>query len=433
MKNLSFFKHTGYGKFILVFVLLFGAGLACGAPISIGLSNPGQPQQLAQTPEFQFTPGPQPTLAAGQAVVPTYTPNPSGGIPSTGGNAAPAGAPTNLIDLHNREAPGVVNIHVVVNSGGQSGFAAGSGFLVDGQKHIVTNNHVVEGATQVTVTWFNGIESDAKVIGTDPDSDLAVLQVSDIPGGVHPLTLGDSNNIQVGEWVVAIGNPFDVGGSMSEGIISGMGRTIQSLTPFSIPQAIQTDAAINPGNSGWPLIDMSGSVIGVNAQIATNGQQNAGSGVGFAIPSNIVRKVIPVLISKGSYQWPWLGIEGTSVDLAIQSANNLPTQQGAYITNIVQGGPASQAGLRGANNVSQLNSGSATVPTGGDVVIAADGQPITSFDDLLIATDNKNPGDQMTLTILRNGQKQDVKVTLAPRPANLNQNQNSGNNPFQIP
>jgi 2-alkenal reductase len=181
----------------------------------------------------------------------------------------------------------VVNIKIYINQSGQTGRGAGSGFIIDNQGHIVTNNHVVSEAGQITVVFANSIEEEAQVVGTDPNSDLAVIKVASLPQGVQPLTLGDSDKVQVGEWVIAIGNPFGLGGSMSVGIISATGRTIESgATPFSIPQALQTDAAINPGNSGGPLINLSGHVIGVNAQIATNGGAAANAGAPTVVRSS---------------------------------------------------------------------------------------------------------------------------------------------------
>jgi len=222
--------------------------------------------------------------------------------------------------------PGVVSILVLVNSTqtGQQGAAAGSGFILDSQGHIVTNNHVVANATFVMVAFADGTQSQAKVLGTDVNSDLAVLQVNQLPQGMHPLPLGNSDQLQVGDWVIAIGNPFGLGGSMTLGIVSALGRSIPSgVTPFSIPGAIQTDAAINPGNSGGPLINMAGQVVGINAQIETGGASNANSGVGFAIPVNVVQHVVPSLIANGAFQWPWLGIAGGNVGLLIQQANKL--------------------------------------------------------------------------------------------------------------
>ena len=319
-----------------------------------------------------------------------------------------------LADLYGQVNSGVVSIQVIVQRGAQIGQGAGSGFILDDRGHIVTNNHVVAEAQQITVVFYDGIEAEAEVVGTDDDSDLAVIRVNALPKGAHPLPLGDSDQIQVGEWVVAIGNPFGLGGSITAGIVSAVGRTIPSgATPFSIPQAVQTDAAINPGNSGGPLLTLRGEVIGVNAQIASSGGVNAG--VGFAIPSNVVRRVAPVLIESGSYEWPWLGVVGTSVGLTIMKANDLDTQRGAYIDAVVPDSPAAEAGLKGSDSTAEING--LQVSAGGDVVIEADGEPIADFGDLLVAVAFKNVGDTIELTVLRNGQRRQIVVALIPRPS----------------
>ncbi len=329
--------------------------------------------------------------------------------------AVPAGQQGSLVTLYKQLSPGIVNIDVSMGQGALAGQGEGSGFIYDDQGHIITNNHVVDQANHVTVVFYNGIEADATIVGTDPYSDLAVLKVDKLPAGTHPLTLGNSDQVAVGESVIAIGNPFGLGSSMTAGIVSAVGRTIESgATPFSIPQAIQTDAAINPGNSGGPLLNLQGQVVGVNAQIATNGSQ-ASAGVGFAIPVNIVRQVVPVLLQKGSYQWPWLGVSGGSVDLAVMKANNLPNQRGAYIDEVTRGGPAAKAGLQGSTG-SQIVDG-VQVPTGGDVIVAIDGKPVDNFDTLLVQIASHKPGDQVKLTVLHDGTSRQITVTLEGRPS----------------
>ena len=322
-----------------------------------------------------------------------------------------------LSALYEQLIPGVVNIRSYVQQAGMTGQAAGSGFVIDDEGHIVTNEHVVAQAQTVTVIFHNGLEVQAEIAGTDIDSDLAVLEVEDVPDGVVALTLGEVDSVMPGDPVVAIGNPFSLGGSMTLGIISAMGRTLPtSDTPFSIPQAIQTDAAINPGNSGGPLLTLEGKVIGVNAQIASGSGTN--SGVGFAIPENVVRRVVPALIERGSYTWPWLGVSGGGVSLFVQEANLLDTQEGAYIAVVVENGPADEAGLEGATGQQTILG--QIVPVGGDVVVEADGEPIRDFADLLNHVAFQRPGDSITLTIIRNGARQEVEVELAARPADLN-------------
>ncbi len=322
-----------------------------------------------------------------------------------------------LAGLYEQLNPGVVSIQVYIERETLSGGGAGSGFVLDSEGHIVTNNHVIADATQVTVIFYNGMEAEAEVIGADAESDLAILQVERLAEGAHALPLADSDQVRVGEWVIAIGNPFQLGSSMSVGIVSAVGRTIPTgLTPFVIPQAIQTDAAINPGNSGGPLLNLRGEVIGVNAQILSNGAP-VNVGVGFAIPANVVRRITPTLIQNGSYQWPWLGVQGGDVRLAMMEANNLETQSGAYIADVVPDSPAHEAGLRGTSDFREIDG--LEVPIGGDVVIEADGKPVTDFASLLVSVASKNPGETVALTILREGQQQQLTVALKARPQNL--------------
>ncbi|MCL4297782.1 MAG: trypsin-like peptidase domain-containing protein [Anaerolineae bacterium] len=323
-----------------------------------------------------------------------------------------------LAGLYERLNPGVVSIQVYIERETLGGAAAGSGFILDTEGHVVTNNHVIADATRVTVVFYDGTEAEAEVIGADAESDLAILRVEQLGQGAHPLPLADSDQVQVGEWVVAIGNPFELGGSMSVGIVSAVGRTIPTgSTPFVIPQAIQTDAAINPGNSGGPLLNLRGEVVGVNAQILSRSAMPANAGVGFAIPSNIVRRIAPTLIEHGAYQWPWLGVQGGDVSLTVMEANQLESQLGAYIADVVPNGPADEAGLQGSSGFQEV--GGLEVPVGGDVVVEADGRPVADFADLLVTVASKNPGETIVLTILRDGQQQDVTVTLEPRPENV--------------
>lgn len=323
--------------------------------------------------------------------------------------------PTLLASLYEQTNAGVVGIAVNVQRAGRIGQGSGSGFIIDPQGYIITNNHVIAQAQTVTVTFFDGTEVNAEIIGRDPDSDLAVLLVNELPVDAIALGLADSDQVTVGEWVVAIGNPFGLESTMTVGIVSALGRVIPTeVGPFNIPQAIQTDAAINPGNSGGPLINLRGEVIGVNAQIITRQGVPANIGIGFAIPANIVRRIAPVLIETGVYQWPWLGVGVGNIGLLIMQANELPGQQGAYIDEVVSGSPADEAGLQGSTrtvNVDGLN-----VPVGGDVVVAVDGQPVANQNDLLVAIADRNPGESMELTVLRNGEHIQLTATLAPRP-----------------
>jgi len=318
--------------------------------------------------------------------------------------------------LYAQVNPSVVNITVYLKEDNQVLPASqGSGFVYDPDGHIVTNAHVVHGAEQIDVTFSDGTIRAAEIVGEDLHSDLAVIRVEEMPAGTNPLPLGNMQDLAVGQSVVAIGNPFGLEGTLTRGIISALGRTIPALTTFSIPQSIQTDAAINPGNSGGPLLNLRGEVIGVNAQIETGGGSNSNSGVGFAIPVSIVQKVAPSLIQNGGFDWPWLGVRGRSLDLALVKAMDLPVEKGAYLWLVVEGGPAEKAGLVGASRTVEYDS--RPVDVGGDVVTAIDGQTVESFDDLLIYVSlNGVPGQEVTLKIWRDGEYQDVKVVLEKRP-----------------
>ncbi|MEW5869392.1 MAG: trypsin-like peptidase domain-containing protein [Chloroflexota bacterium] len=291
----------------------------------------------------------------------------------------------------------------------------GSGFVFDASGHIVTNAHVVHGADQLEVTFSGNDTRRAEIIGEDLHSDLAVVKVDDMPSGITPLPLGSMDEVAVGQTVVAIGNPFGYGGTLTRGIVSALGRNIPALTSFSIPQAIQTDAPINPGNSGGPLLNLKGEVIGINAQIETGGNGRVNSGIGFAIPVSIASRVIPKLIEDGSYSWGWLGVRGGDLTLTLVEAMQLPVDKGAYIAEVISGGAADKAGLRGANKQTTVDG--RLVEVGGDVIIAIDGTPVHSFEDILVYISLKtSPGQTVQLTIVRNGETKEVSATLQPRP-----------------
>lgn len=321
-----------------------------------------------------------------------------------------------LVDLYSRLNPSVVNIAIYQTQGDSTiGIGQASGFVYDNQGHIITNAHVVHGYDSFDITFSDGLIRQATTVGEDLFSDLAVIKV-DLPTGIAPIPLGTMDNLAVGQTAVAIGNPFGFEGTLTSGIISALGRTIPSQTQYRIPQAIQTDAAINPGNSGGPLLNLNGEVIGVVDQIETTDTSAGNVGVGFAIPVSIVHRVIPALIESGHYDWPWLGLQGYTVYPALVKAMNLPVEQGAYVSVVTEGGPAQAAGLIGtANNVTQDGF---SVEIGGDVITAIDGQPVKTFDDILLYLSlQTSPGQDVTLTILRSGKYQDVKVQLGTRPA----------------
>ncbi len=325
-----------------------------------------------------------------------------------------------LEGLYQQVNPGVVSIRVSsVNDE-----ALGSGFVIDKQGHIVTNFHVVENADKVEIDFPSGLKVYGDVIGTDLDSDLAVIKVDVSEEELTPLPLGDSDTALVGQVVVAIGNPYGLSGTMTLGIVSARGRVLDSLRQtasgvyFSAGDLIQTDASINPGNSGGPLLNLKGEVIGVNRAIQTSGQtlsgESANTGIGFAVSSNIVSRVVPSLISNGSYNYPYLGLSSlNSLNLTIVDALNLPQNTGAYITDIAAGGPADIAGLRGGSTQTQISG----LYSGGDLIVAVDGREIKDFSELLsYMVVNKAPGDVITFTVIRGGDRVDVPVTLGERP-----------------
>ncbi len=335
-----------------------------------------------------------------------------------------------LPDLYDRVNPAVVNIRVRLSNGDNLdllpnqpfGSAQGSGFLYDDQGHFVTNFHVVDGVDEILVVFSDGLALEGELIGADPDSDLAVVHVDDIPSGIVPLPLADSGGLRVGEPVVAIGNPFGLQGTMTTGIISGLGRTLPSQAVaigggrFNIPNIIQTDAAINPGNSGGPLLNLAGEVIGVNTAIASSDRQF--SGVGYAVPANTVARVVPELIENGRFAHPYLGIAGLDLSPGIRLAMDLDAQQrGVLVIDVTEGGPADDAGLIGSTVEVDIDGRPASV--GGDIIIAIDGQPVNDFDDLIAyLSDITVVGQTVKLELLRDGEQLSVEVKLGERPTN---------------
>ncbi len=349
---------------------------------------------------------------------------------------------TQLAELYDQVNPAVVNVQVTLPAasaasssmqipGFQFGFpqqqqqqpqysyAQGSGFVYDEDGHIVTNYHVAGEAVEITVVFWNGLSMSADLVGSDPDSDLAVIQVDGLPDGVQPLSLGDSDALRVGQTVAAIGNPFGLEGTMTTGIVSGLARTMpsQAFTAdgerFSIPDVIQTDAAINPGNSGGPLLNLAGDVIGVNTAIES--QMGQFAGVGFAVPSNIVMRVVPVLIEEGSYPHAWLGIAGMDLLPEIREAMDLDsTQSGALVVAVTANSPADEAGLRGGDTELQVMG--RPVQIGGDIIVSIDGQDVIGFDDLLSYVTAAEVGQRVTLGVLRDGEMMTLNVMLAARP-----------------
>jgi 2-alkenal reductase len=338
-----------------------------------------------------------------------------------------------LVNIYQRTESSVVNIEII---GADDRSASGSGFLYDTAGHIVTNSHVVQGAKSLLVTFHDGSVAEPKIVATDDYSDLAVLKVDISQKQLAPVTLGDSSKLKVGQRVAVIGNPFGLLSSMTIGIISATGRTLQSaylLNPgstspardYSNPSIIQVDAQINPGNSGGPLLDIYGQVIGVVTAIRT--EPSPGSpiatfqGVGFAVPSNTVKRVVPQLINNGKVEYSWLGIRSvsgrSSLSVAALSKQlNLPVNHGVLVSEVVPDSPAALAGVRGGNQKLQVRG--VEIITGGDIIVAINGQPIRDMDALLAyLVENTTPGDTITLTIIRDNQTLEAKVALKPRPA----------------
>ncbi|MGB9003290.1 MAG: trypsin-like peptidase domain-containing protein [Nitrosotalea sp.] len=305
---------------------------------------------------------------------------------------------------------------VIINGAPSEGQSTrlGSGFIYDAEGHIITNYHVVSGTQTVYVTFADGNTYAAKVIGTDQYNDIAVLNITDnfTYEKIIPLQFGNSSNLQIGQYVAAIGNPFGLTQTLTHGIISAIGRSLSdsSTGGFSIPDVIQTDAAINSGNSGGPLLDMYGHVIGMNTAIQTDSGDF--SGIGFVIPSNQIARIVPILIENGTYQHPWLGVEGRNMDADLALANNLPRDYyGVMVMNVLQGSPADKAGIQAAT-LDENN-----IPHGGDIIIGVDGHKVRTIYDIIDYQDsNKSVGDKMTLEINRGGKIIDIIVTLAARP-----------------
>ncbi|MFN2612493.1 MAG: S1C family serine protease, partial [Solirubrobacterales bacterium] len=292
--------------------------------------------------------------------------------------------------IYERDAQGVAFVQAEKTQNVQSPFdlfpqqqhstATGSGFVIDTGGHVLTNNHVVDGADKVTVKVGDGATVDAKVIGSDPSSDVALLQLSGDHSNFHPLQLADSSSIEVGDPVVAIGNPFGLDRTVTSGIVSALQREISAPNGFSISDVIQTDAPINPGNSGGPLIDSSGRVVGINSQIETGGGQGS-VGIGFAVPSNTARDVVDQLLSTGTVKRAFLGVSGTDVTPDLAQAVNLPVDHGALVQQAYPGGPAARAGLRGGET--QATVGGQPVALGGDIIVKVNGKDVQGMDDVV--------------------------------------------------
>ena len=388
---------------LVAIAALAGATLGCGLPSEVLLQPTALP---APTP----TPVPAtPTTAPPQ--VPAMTAEPANALEGQ------------VVAVYESAGPAVVNISTVViaydffmrpvpQEGG-----TGSGFVYDAEGHIVTNYHVVENAEELSVTLADGEVYPAEIVGVDPSNDLAVVRI-DVENLPQPVALGDSDGLRVGEFVVAIGNPFGLERTLTVGVISSLGRVIQSPDGRFIGEAIQTDAAINPGNSGGPLLDLEGRVIGVNSQIIS--PSRASAGIGFAVPVNTVKRVVPQLIAQGRYAHPWLGVQplGLTPERAQafrEAGMNVPVDEGLLMIEVIPGGPADRAGIRGGDRIVQL--GNVQLPLGGDIVTAINGEAVDDLQELTVYLETQTQvGDTVEVTIFRGGAEQSMPVTLAERP-----------------
>jgi len=358
---------------------------------------------------FAFVMIPPPSISPPEIIVS------NGHGPSTVGEETPLslGKDLSLIQIFERAETGVVRVNIQRSEEVVSTNGVGSGFVFDKNGHVITNAHVVENSDKVVVTFLDGRSYNAEVIGVDPATDISVIRVDAEPSLLKPLLIGDSSNLKVGMQVAAIGNPFGLSGSMTSGIVSALGRLLPQESGFSIPDVIQTDAAINPGNSGGPLLNSRGEVVGINTAI----QSATGefTGVGFAIPSNTIAKIVPKLISDGTYHHPWVGIAGRDINPDLAKVLHLTDARGFLIVNVVEGSPADKAGLKGSSETKEIDGIEYLI--GGDVVLSVDGNVVRKIDDILIHLQRyKSVGDEMVLEILRDGRVTNIVVKLDERP-----------------
>jgi serine protease Do len=428
-------KVISLASLVLVSAMLLSACSGIAA-----FSQSANPLNVAQAASQSNSNSPQSTSASNVSNSATSNSTTSSApVAITGSSELLAAYESTLESIYSSVSPQVVNIMVLIPSSASTtqnfpGFnntpnsqtpqfsqALGSGFFWDTNGDIVTNNHVVDGATKIEVSFADGSTVPATIVGQDPYSDLAVIKVNVSADKIHPVTLADSTQLKVGEISIAIGNPYGFEGSMSVGNVSGLGRDLPSSgvdqntgATYSIPDVIQTDASINPGNSGGVLVNINGQVIGVTSAIESN--SGSSSGVGFAIPSEIVAKVVPSLIKSGTYTHPYLGISGTDMNPDLAQAMNLPSDtRGALVETVTAGGPAANANLQASNTTVTINGVQGTV--GGDVITAIDGQTINSMSDIIAyLAIHTQVGQTVTLTILRDGKTQSVQVTLGNRP-----------------
>ena len=315
-----------------------------------------------------------------------------------------------LIDIFEKSEESIVQVSVLR---GESDGGMGSGFVYSDEGYVITNQHVVQDAKKVMITFLDGEAYIGNVIGVDRDLDIAVVKVEPTNTYLQPIKIGDSSKLKVGEKIAAIGNPFGLSGSMTSGIVSQMGRLLPQESGYSIPDVIQTDAAINPGNSGGPLINMKGEVVGINTAI----QSATGefSGIGFAVPSNTVKKVVPVLIQDGVFKHPWMGISGTDVDPELAEVRELNSSKGFLVVSVIEGSPAETAGLLGVTETKEMDGREYALD--GDIILSIDGETVRKISDILVHLQReKSVGDQMVLSVNRNGEILELTMILEERP-----------------
>jgi S1-C subfamily serine protease len=355
---------------------------------------------------------------------------------STSNASQKDGSPLTARDIYKRDAPGVafITAQIVQRTASpfdfgipqeQQGTSTGSGFVLDKDGTIATNAHVVDGATKVSVRFGDGASRPARILGVDKSTDLALLKIDPSGANLHPLALGSSRGLQVGDPTIAIGNPFGLDRTLTTGVVSALQRQIKAPNGFTIDHVIQTDAAINPSNSGGPLLDATGRVIGINSQIETGSGGNGNVGIGFAIPIDTVKQKIHDLKTKGSVQYAYLGVSSQTIDSSFGSL--LPVKNGALVQTVTSGSPAAKAGLRGGDITAQV--GGTPVSLGGDIITKVDGQTVKSADNLTSIVGRHEAGDKVKVEFLRDGKSKTVEITLAKRPASLPSDQQ----PSQVP
>ena len=319
-----------------------------------------------------------------------------------------------LVEIFEQSESGVVRVNVQREAQIIGTSSLGSGFVFDTFGHIITNSHVVADAKKIVVTFLDGRSYNAQLVGADPFTDIAVVKVNAEQTQFHPISLGDSSQLKVGEQIAAIGNPFGLSGSMTSGIVSQLGRLLPAQgSGFSIPDVIQTDAAINPGNSGGPLLNMKGEVVGINTAIQSASGEF--TGVGFAIPSRTLMKIVPTLIQDGEYNHPWLGISGRDIDPDLANILNLTDAKGFLVIIVIEDSPASKAGLHGSIETKEIDG--VDYPIGGDIILSVDGKEVRQIDDILIHLQReKSVGDEIVLEILRDGRTTNFVLLLEERP-----------------